>query len=1511
MIDSTSPDPVYTYSELGSYTVSLTITDLHGNSETVVKNDYILVDVDSDNDTYLDGLDNCPAIYNKTQIDLDEDGIGDACDDHVLLMASATLSRGLISETADEVNPEDITLLMTDGVLEATETLQNTGAAYDVLSFKVDEEASQLKNTSLYFYAKDIDSGITQPVHVYAFNADGVSVNTATCLSPDVTPGWNSIDVTSLLATMEGFGFVKFRIAAVDSWLSVSEAWLDAMSIIAADNQTISTNPNTLDFGTIVTGDFSRKEIILSNSGTAENLVINTIETSSSIFKVLTDNCSGKTLQPEGTCTVRIGFGSTSTGPFADKLLIHSNDLDTPVYEILLTGTTIVPANETSISGKVTSAETGADLPGTIVTLQTSRPSQLDINQEDFLEYNPALEDNDEIKYTDGYNSHIFNFRYLLSTPETIRITWNGTGNDSHNHLAGQSFIAEQSGELTKVSLFVGIGLHYSYNASAAVFLKSKLGGEIDAILSATSSVSIEGSGWVDFVFTEPYTVTQGQTYFLELHGKSYGIINGTRVGDGVTWAYDSSYNYQDGTAYYNSGTWQPIAGTHAFKVYIDDAIVFQTPDCCFDGNSYVSRFYMFSSISMDVYNNRLEQWENKADDVRLGPGYEDITIDISITENISDYFDENGFMSVRLFHEDDTWTYPMGYIATDLFRYEFLDAPQETSTDDQGYYSFSWLDGGSFDYSLNFFKPSYDHYYSNGSITYGQTIIENTALNDAPPLEVNILSPPEGTVIYFLHNSNLSFSFEASNTPISVTANGIDVSFYENAYGSFSSGIVPDHGGNYTLTVTVTDEYGQTASDSISVTVNAGIIEGYVTHISSGAPIANAKLTFEDRWSGCNSYDYGKITYTDQEGHFSIPLPPGCFTVTAEASGYNSNDVDSTIDVGLTDTINILLSLKAPTIFNLQESNITANSASISWDTSIEATGRVEYGETSCGNSIESVDLTTSHSFTLDGLKPGTTYYYRAISANVDNASNILLGQFTTLGPSVSISTDRTEILPGESTTLTWTSTNAETCVLEPGSIPVNCNDTLTVTPSDTTTYTISATNPDIQEPVTASVTVTVTWPQPVVAFGADKTDIFAGEPVLLTWDTTYAQTVILEPGSLTLTETGSLEVTPIETTTYTLTASNPAESVSQSVTVTVVVQPEPTVVFSADPATIEIGSALTLSWNSTNADSVTLDNGIGDVDLNGSLEVFPTETTIYTITASGPGGTVTKQVTVTVNNPFTLAITSPIAGQTIIRPDVMVTGTVVHAEGLETGIVVNGVIALVFNGQFAANHVPLQEGENTITVVATDVEGKITQKSVSVTVLPELKLVELSAIPESSLALIETSITIETNFTPFGDPVLSYTGSGTVELLTSTDPMVFNLRILDPGLYYFTGEMQDELGTTHSDTLAILAMDKTVFDTLLQAKWNGMKEALGLGQIDDAVQYFHPASKSAYQMQFEALSSILPQIVNDMGEFRLVEHDGYGAIYDLRTIRNNVELSFQVLFVQDGSGIWKIYNY
>jgi hypothetical protein len=67
----------------------------------------------------------------------------------------------------------------------------------------------------------------------------------------------------------------------------------------------------------------------------------------------------------------------------------------------------------------------------------------------------------------------------------------------------------------------------------------------------------------------------------------------------------------------------------------------------------------------------------------------------------------------------------------------------------------------------------------------------------------------------------------------------------------------------------------------------------------------------------------------------------------------------------------------------------------------------------------------------------------------------------------------------------------------------------------------------------------------------------------------------------------------------------------------------------------TIEKGEMVTLSWKTVNADTVDIDQGIGWVEANGSIQVQPDETTTYTITASSSGGTASDQVTVTVVDP------------------------------------------------------------------------------------------------------------------------------------------------------------------------------------------------------------------------------------------------------------------------------------
>jgi outer membrane protein OmpA-like peptidoglycan-associated protein len=77
------------------------------------------------------------------------------------------------------------------------------------------------------------------------------------------------------------------------------------------------------------------------------------------------------------------------------------------------------------------------------------------------------------------------------------------------------------------------------------------------------------------------------------------------------------------------------------------------------------------------------------------------------------------------------------------------------------------------------------------------------------------------------------------------------------------------------------------------------------------------------------------------------------------------------------------------------------------------------------------------------------------------------------------------------------------------------------------------------------------------------------------------------------------------------------------------------PEVKFSADPATIPPGQCSTLTWSSQNVQKAEIDQEVGAVAASGSKQVCPKETTPYTLTATGTGGTVYETATVTVAAP------------------------------------------------------------------------------------------------------------------------------------------------------------------------------------------------------------------------------------------------------------------------------------
>jgi len=114
------------------------------------------------------------------------------------------------------------------------------------------------------------------------------------------------------------------------------------------------------------------------------------------------------------------------------------------------------------------------------------------------------------------------------------------------------------------------------------------------------------------------------------------------------------------------------------------------------------------------------------------------------------------------------------------------------------------------------------------------------------------------------------------------------------------------------------------------------------------------------------------------------------------------------------------------PTISNIQSTNITTNSATITWTTDENSTSQIEYGLTAAYGSQTTKDetLITSHSVNLSSLSDNTTYHYRVISEDeLNNSAQSTDQTFTTEQASVPDTTPPANITNLSSSNITQTS--------------------------------------------------------------------------------------------------------------------------------------------------------------------------------------------------------------------------------------------------------------------------------------------------------------------------------------------------------------------------------------------------------------------------------------------------------------------------------------------------------
>jgi hypothetical protein len=220
-------------------------------------------------------------------------------------------------------------------------------------------------------------------------------------------------------------------------------------------------------------------------------------------------------------------------------------------------------------------------------------------------------------------------------------------------------------------------------------------------------------------------------------------------------------------------------------------------------------------------------------------------------------------------------------------------------------------------------------------------------------------------------------------------------------------------------------------------------------------------------------------------------------------------------------------------------------------------------------------------------------------------------------------------KLIGDQTSTLSWIVTAATGLSIAPGIGPVT-GTSVTVSPSATTTYTLTAVNPYGSR--TATVTVMVGTLPAIDSFTASPPNVSQGQSSTLTWTVTGAASLTISPAVGIFTGTG-FRVTPAVSTTYTLTATNLFGSQAATATVTVGNLPVITS-FTASPASLTGGQSSTLSWAVTGATSLAISPGVGVVT-GTSVKVTPAVTTTYTLTATNGSGSATATVLVAAGGP------------------------------------------------------------------------------------------------------------------------------------------------------------------------------------------------------------------------------------------------------------------------------------
>lgn len=513
-----------------------------------------------------------------------------------------------------------------------------------------------------------------------------------------------------------------------------------------------------------------------------------------------------------------------------------------------------------------------------------------------------------------------------------------------------------------------------------------------------------------------------------------------------------------------------------------------------------------------------------------------------------------------------------------------------------------------------------------------GSAVLTVTPAASVPTISIS-LSQPSVTP-----NQSSILSWSATNATSCTASNAWTGNVSSSSY-EYVSQSVP---GSYTYTLTCTGSGGTSSNSAVLTVANSAALPTVSISVSPASitPSGSATLSWTStNATSCSASNAWSGNVATSGSHLVSPGgTPASYTYTLTCTGPSGTASNSA-------TLAVTNNTAAPAVsIAINPSSVTkGQNATLTWS-STNAT-------TCSATNAWSGNVSVSGSQTISPSSAGTYTYSLTCSGTGGTASNsaTLTVTNSTPAPTVSISVSPSTHSEGYFSTLSWSSVNATSCTTSGAWLGENVSTSGSISldpPAGTYTYTLTCSGPSGSATNSTVLTVSpVQAPNPIPAITIffDQATVEVGQSATLTWSSSNATTcTAVDAWSGAEPLSGSTVVTPLAAGVYqySLTCSGPGATVGNSATLTVNASTlAPQVAISISPSNIVVGQSATLNWSSANATSCTTSGTwLGtNVSTSGTLNINPTAagTYSYNLSCSGPNGSASNAVTLTVSDP------------------------------------------------------------------------------------------------------------------------------------------------------------------------------------------------------------------------------------------------------------------------------------